>query len=1042
MRIFVSGSDVAVRGIRAGIHRAGVIWTLFWLGWIPMGQAGGMLPAEENILITASATADRVPESFIIPGTVQARLVEVNWAGLRDAARGGNTEWRFVLFADVTLTGTVNETAVRSGREFTVAGALTGETPGTFSLTRYEGYATGEFLTETRHYELYYDANAASHAVAEINDMKAVPPLLLMDQDTRPKTSDALMQTRSLAPAADSGSVFDIMILYTPAARTAAGGHAAMYAVIDRAVDNMNRVFRRSGVSPRLRLVHKQEIAYTEIRNATGDVMDHEDRAALENSSAVKSLRDQYGADMVCFYTVGIGSGVIEWPYALTGWDHANSSYTMAHEMGHGMGCHHAVGDTWSGDPPGTQRGEGKYSYSHGWHYFKGTQRYSTIMAYPSPDNYRYSTWAVISPYYSNPFITDEGIPTGSRVNGVDEANNARTINEMAAAIANWRASKSGPPAPINVVASEMHEYADKVRVTWSPSAGATHYRVYRARYAADIPDPISDWQTATTFDDTEVPPVQPNWYSVRAAKSNTGSLPSEWSLSDSGWRNLPAPEINASGGSYSDRVHIAWDAVPGAEYYRVYRAVSETGDRQPISPWIAVTSYDDRTAQVLDMYYYWVQSSFGQGDLTSDYSEPDRGWRSIAVPAGVSASDGLFTDRVTVTWNKVEGVSYYRVYRANTQMGEKSPASDWITANSFDDRTAVPGKVYFYSVNASANASGFDATNYSKADAGWRKVAPTPTPIKIDPTPTPHFASPTPGTFVTARPTLQIITPTPTATPTATPRLAPTSTPAGRLTPTAAGEFKIPANTVEVFDHDAGSEPLTGSTDLDDLNDRRLVIRWNYEGGLPVTDWHVYVKRGDFGYFFLGRTKTGESRSLVWTNPDVNAQYQFRVWGLYQNELGQNRQIVLSQPGPLGYNLTGGSVIALRQMANPTDLAPGTAVVVDDLFHTRDLSGGQDTDTPLERALGIKFNPGEGEFINTQIFVSTNGADYVMLGQTGAVDLYYFRWDANGSFSLTPDWREGPRDGVTYWFRIFALKSAGGNVRMDTGPVRFGLAR
>ena len=136
MGIFVSGSDVAVRGIRAGIHRAGVIWTLFWLGWIPLGQAGGLAPAEDNSLITASATADRVPESFILPGTERARYVDVNWAGLRDAARGGNTEWRFVLFADVTLTGTVDETIVRSGREFTVAGVLTGETAGTFSRIR------------------------------------------------------------------------------------------------------------------------------------------------------------------------------------------------------------------------------------------------------------------------------------------------------------------------------------------------------------------------------------------------------------------------------------------------------------------------------------------------------------------------------------------------------------------------------------------------------------------------------------------------------------------------------------------------------------------------------------------------------------------------------------------------------------------------------------------------------------------------------------------------------------------------------------------
>lgn len=979
------------------------------------------------------------PGDAVIPGSIALQCVEVlfdNWsfARLRVA-----TVLEFHLSSETRLTGVVDEVVPRSAQEGTVSGTLTGGLGGSFSLTRCESFATGEWLTGSgQHYELYYDANRSRHAVATIDDRLALHPQLIDDLDTVDRPMPTGPQPRAIAPASDSGGTIDLMILYTPAARTAAGGTSAIHSAVDRAVDSMNRAFRNSAVNPRMRLVHKQEIAYTELRNAEGNVMDHEDRAALENSSVVKNLRDQYGADMVCFFTVGIGSGVIEWPYALAGWNFANSSFTMAHELGHGLGCHHAVGDTWSGDPPGTQKGEGKYPYSHGWHYFIGDQRHSTIMAYESPDNYRYPTWAIKAPYYSNPDITDRGVSTGSRVNGTDEANNARSINQIAYTIANWRASKSSPAAPANVAASEMHEYSDKVRITWLPSAGATHYRVYRSRSAGDIPDPISGWQTSTTFDDTTVPPVQLHWYTVRAAKSDTGSLPSDYSFGDSGWRSLPPPDINASGGGFSDRVRITWNAVENADYYRVYRANSPTGDKQAISGWITATQFNDYNTVVLQKYSYWVQSSIGPGDLPSDYSDMDEGWRGIAVPTNVQASNGDYSDKVVIAWPAVEGASYYQVYRSNTREGTKTPISGWIAATTFNDTTGAEAQLYYYWVSASTNSSGFDQTNYSEPDDGWRKKvsSPTPTPtrtmVPIQFTPTPQLVTPTPIAFTTPRPTFQFLTPIPTLTPTVTPTAE---------HPTPSDEAVVPLNSVEVFDDETTTQPLTGATDWDDLDQRRLAIRWNYGGGLPITDWHVYVRRGDYGYFYLGRTSSGAGRLYIWNNPDLNAQYQFRVWGLYQNDRGQNRNIVLSQPGPVGYNLTGGQAIRLRQIANPTDLAPGAALVLDDLFHSEDLSGGTDTDAPREKALALKFNPGPGNFINVQVHVSTNGADFVMLGQTGAADICYFRWDANDAFALTANWREGPQHDATYWFRLYALRLEGGNVQMNTGPVRFYVA-
>jgi hypothetical protein len=50
--------------------------------------------------------------------------------------------------------------------------------------------------------------------------------------------------------AADDGSTFDVIVVYTPSARAAAGGTAAMNALINLAAAKTNTAYLRSGVVP------------------------------------------------------------------------------------------------------------------------------------------------------------------------------------------------------------------------------------------------------------------------------------------------------------------------------------------------------------------------------------------------------------------------------------------------------------------------------------------------------------------------------------------------------------------------------------------------------------------------------------------------------------------------------------------------------------------------------------------------------------------------------------------------------------------------
>ena len=75
--------------------------------------------------------------------------------------------------------------------------------------------------------------------------------------------------------ATDDGSVVDLMVVYTPAARTVANatyeaeGRAApagmpeIEDLINHAIDETNQIFQNSRVNPQIRLVHCQELPYT-----------------------------------------------------------------------------------------------------------------------------------------------------------------------------------------------------------------------------------------------------------------------------------------------------------------------------------------------------------------------------------------------------------------------------------------------------------------------------------------------------------------------------------------------------------------------------------------------------------------------------------------------------------------------------------------------------------------------------------------------------------------------------------------------------------
>ena len=272
--------------------------------------------------------------------------------------------------------------------------------------------------------------------------------------------------------------------------------------------------------------------------------------------------------------------------------------------------------------------------------------------------------------------------------------------------------------APTTVLAGDG-TFANKVVVTWVASAGATGYKIYRA-LGSDPAVAIGTVSGATiaTFSDTTVPRAVAYIYTVAAT-----TVPGESTrtVGDSGWRTPAVPAaVAASAGTYSDRVTISWSAADSAAGYKVFRQIGAAAATL-IGTIVdaGTTSFNDTTVATLTNANYTVKSTCALGASTSSVASV--GWRNVAAPMNVLASDGLYTNKVRITWSSVAAATSYKVTR---QIGELPPVVIATVASSalaFNDSTIAVDVIGSYTVQA-LHALG--ATAQSMADTGFRATA------------------------------------------------------------------------------------------------------------------------------------------------------------------------------------------------------------------------------------------------------------------------------------------------------------------------------
>ncbi|MBP7725960.1 MAG: hypothetical protein KA136_01130 [Candidatus Bipolaricaulis sp.] len=157
---------------------------------------------------------------------------------------------------------------------------------------------------------------------------------------------------------------------------------------------------------------------------------------------------------------------------------------------------------------------------------------------------------------------------------------------------------------------------------------------------------------------------------------------------------------VTASLGQFEDRIEISWTAVAGATTYRVFRAESAEGTGVLIGETPSLV-YSDPMGAADWGHLYWYQVAACNSAGCGPRSPSVPGYAGyLPAPTGVQASQ-IYADRIVVTWDPVPGATYYQVYRDVTPDGEFEIVANNVTATSFEDRTAVPGTLYYYRVRA-----------------------------------------------------------------------------------------------------------------------------------------------------------------------------------------------------------------------------------------------------------------------------------------------------------------------------------------------------
>lgn len=264
---------------------------------------------------------------------------------------------------------------------------------------------------------------------------------------------------------------------------------------------------------------------------------------------------------------------------------------------------------------------------------------------------------------------------------------------------------------PPTFVEATDGEHEDRVVLSWeSPSAEVVMFKIYRD----GVP-----FRTVPAYRrsvvDTAIASGVVYDYCIRAVAARGYESPLSCDTTGGSRRLLPPPAVQASDHAYEDEVRITWVDKSGAEEgYRIYRRPEGASVDTLIATRTANrTAYVDRTGVPGVDYLYSVAAYdfYGESDRISD-----GGGRALKAPAGLTASQGKYEDRIALAWeDSSRAETGYRIYRIET---DSLPApAQLIDSTAADTRAFVDSAGIDFGVDYTYLVVAHDSVGESAAD-------------------------------------------------------------------------------------------------------------------------------------------------------------------------------------------------------------------------------------------------------------------------------------------------------------------------------------
>ncbi len=534
-------------------------------------------------------------------------------------------------------------------------------------------------------------------------------PAEVMGCDLEAVPGGSAITTGVLATQSDP-TVIEVMVLYTPAT-TARYGQSGAEAKILQAIADANSAYAQSQVYLTVHLAYMAEVAYTE----TGLMTDALTRLRTNGDGYMDQAhlwRDQYGADLVVLvdedasacgqaYLMSSPSS----SFAPYGFSVVNSGclggYSMAHEMGHNMGCEHDHANA-AGSPA--------YPYAYGYiNCASDGTGFRSIMAYPCGIVPRLN-------YFSNPDVLINGLPAGIdyEADPANASDNARSLNQTAPVVAAFRSGPQSPPAaPTGLTATTASVTA--ISLQWTDaSADETGFALERSLDGFAWSEIATLPAGSSTFLDEGLQLGTTYFYRVRAYNSLGYSTYSNVASASPAELPPAAPtNLNASAIS-SSLIDLAWtDASLTESGFELQRSLDGGTWDTVATVGANVTTHRDTGLTANTTYAYRVRAFSAAG--TSAFSNTASATTTPGVIVAVTVTSVGSEDGFILELNETSetGGTAYATYNTSgaLRIGDNYQDRQYRSIVSFDTST-IPEGVTLVSARLRLKRSGVSGTD------------------------------------------------------------------------------------------------------------------------------------------------------------------------------------------------------------------------------------------------------------------------------------------------------------------------------------------